>query len=181
MSFVQGQAKQQWSLYAPLISLCCLCSVCIPQLILHNNSISFFTFRFFQKKIKIWGGGKKFQNIFLIHFLAKSSNSKDFSFFSLVFFKKKINCGHYVCLPSTKIVVTMFACHLHNSSGMCLHLPRTNHVSAESPSKSPLTPKKKPKKTRGGGVKKIFTQIFIIFFRSPRKNLEPYNNPFYEN
>ena len=27
-----------------------------------------------------------------------------------------------------------YFCHLHNSSGMCLHLARTNHVSAESPS-----------------------------------------------
>ena len=32
---------------------------------------------------------------------------------------------HYVCLASTKIVVTMLACHLHNS-GMCFHLARTN-------------------------------------------------------
>ena len=113
-------------------------------------------------------GGGNFQNIFLINFLAKSGNSKHFSFFSkqkkiwrgvgvknfkiffwyifspyqailstfrfFRFFQKKINCGHYVCLPSTKIVVTMFACHFHNSSGMCLQLARTNHVSAESPS-----------------------------------------------
>jgi hypothetical protein len=60
----------------------------------------------------------------LINFLAKSGNSKHFLFFSI--FSKKIYCGHYVCLPSTKIVVTMFACHLQNSSGMCLHLARTN-------------------------------------------------------
>ena len=70
------------------------------------------------------GGGKKIQNIFLINFLAKSDNSKHFSFFH--FFQKKINCGHYFCLSSSKIVVTMFACHLHNSSGMCLHLARSN-------------------------------------------------------
>ena len=67
-----------------------------------------------------------FQNIFLINFL---STFRFFHFFHFFF-----NCGHYFCLPSTKIVVTMFACHLHNSSGMCLHLARTNHVSAESPS-----------------------------------------------
>ena len=51
-------------------------------------------------------GVKKFQNIFLINFLAKSGNSKHFSFFS--FFSKKINCGHYFCLLSTKIVDTLF-------------------------------------------------------------------------
>ena len=67
--------------------------------------------------------------VFLINFLAKSGNSKHFSFLSTT----KINCGHYFCLPSTKIMVTMFACHLHNSSGMCLHLARTNHLSVESP------------------------------------------------
>ena len=64
------------------------------------------------------GGGVKI-------FKQKSVNSKHFSFFSF-FSTKKNHCGHYVCLPSTKIVFTMFACHLHNSSGMCLHLTRTN-------------------------------------------------------
>ena len=46
----------------------------------------------------------------------------------------------------------------------------------------------KPKKTLksppggqgGGGVKFFFTQIFIIFFRSPCKNLKPYDNPFWD-
>ena len=55
------------------------------------------------------GGGKKkkkIQNIFLINFLAKSGNSKHFSFFS--FFSKKNNCGHYFCLLSTKTVDTLF-------------------------------------------------------------------------
>ena len=75
------------------------------------------------------GGGKKFKNFFFIHFLPKTGNFKPFSFF-FFFFKKKINCGHYVCLPSTKIVVTMFACHLHSSDQSCVcrvtfkHLPQ---------------------------------------------------------
>jgi hypothetical protein len=48
------------------------------------------------------GGGLKFSKVFLINFLAKSGNSKNFS------------------------VVIMFACHLHKSSGMCLHLAQKN-------------------------------------------------------
>ena len=40
--------------------------------------------------------------------------------------KQNKNCGHYACPASTKIVLTIFACHLHNSSGMCLHLAQTN-------------------------------------------------------
>ena len=44
-----------------------------------------------------------FQTKNLINFLAKSGNSNHFSFFS-----KKINCGHYFCLLSTKIVDTLF-------------------------------------------------------------------------
>ena len=64
------------------------------------------------------GGGENFQHIFLINFLAKSGNSMHFSFFH--FLQKKFNCGQYFCLPSTKIVVTMFSFHFHNSSGMCL-------------------------------------------------------------
>ena len=85
----------------------------------------------------------------------------------------------------------MFACHLHNSSGMCLHLAWTNHVSAESPSKSPLTPKKnlkKPKKKtkksppRGEAGSNFFLpQFFLFFFRSPCKISEPYDNPFWKN
>ena len=31
-----------------------------------------------------------------------------------------------IIVVTSKIVVTMFGCHLHNSSGMCLHLARTN-------------------------------------------------------
>jgi hypothetical protein len=61
----------------------------------------------------VWGG---FSKVCLINFLAKSGNSKHFKFFH---FHLNKNCGHYVCLASTKIVVTIFACHLHNSSGMC--------------------------------------------------------------
>ena len=64
-------------------------------------------------------GGQHFQNIFLINFLAKSGNSKHFSVF-FIFFKKIINCGHYFCVPSTKIVVTMFACHLHSLDQSCV-------------------------------------------------------------
>jgi hypothetical protein len=89
----------------------------------------------------------------------------------------------------------MFACYLHNSSGMCLHLARTNHLSAESPSKSPLTPPKKPKKTlkktkkspprgpggRGGRGQIFFYPNFYYFFRSPCKIWEPYDNPFWKN
>ena len=64
-----------------------------------------------------------FGKFFLINFLAKSGNSKHFSFF-FHFFPKKVklwslcltgiykNSGHYVC------------CHLHNSSGMCLNFAR---------------------------------------------------------
>jgi hypothetical protein len=72
-------------------------------------------------------GGKK--NSILINFLAKSGNSKHFSGFFL-FFKKINNCGHYFCLPSTKKMVTMFACHLHSSDQSCVcrvtfkHLPQ---------------------------------------------------------
>jgi hypothetical protein len=116
------------------------------------------------------GGGENCQRVFLINFLAKSENYKNFSFFSqkkknLVggggkifkiffwpifspnqailstfrffhIFQNKINCGHYFCLPSTKIVVTMFACHLHSSDQSCVcrvtfkHLPqpRSSHI-----------------------------------------------------
>merc|ERR1712148_60432 len=88
----------------------------------NSKHFSFFS----KKKKKIGGGGvKKFQNIFLINFLAKSGNSKHFSFFSF-FSKKKLwslflpaiyeNSGHFV------------SCHLHNSSGMCLHLAWTNVI-----------------------------------------------------
>ena len=52
-------------------------------------------------------------NTFL--FLAKSNNSKHFLFFSSFFSQKKYYCGHYVCLASSKIVVILFACHLHKS------------------------------------------------------------------
>ena len=54
-----------------------------------------------------------FLKVFLTNFLTKSD-------------KLKKNCGHYVCLASTYIAVTMVAWHLHNSSGKCLHLARTN-------------------------------------------------------
>ena len=69
-----------------------------------------------QNKTNSWGGGK---------FLKSFSDqlSRQIKQFQALFF---LNCGNYFCLLSTKIVVTMFACHLHNSSGMCLHLARTN-------------------------------------------------------
>ena len=70
------------------------------------------------------GGSKIFKKKFWSTFSPNQAILSTFRFFHLK--KIKINCGHYVCLPSTKIVVTMFACHLHNSSGMCLHLARTN-------------------------------------------------------
>ena len=100
-------------------------NICLINFLANQAILS--TFRFFSSKKVGGGGGKKFQNIFLFNFLAKSGNSKHFSFFH--FFNKKIICSHYFCLPSTKIVVTMFACYLHNSSGMCLHLSRTNNQS----------------------------------------------------
>ena len=102
------------------------------------NQAILSTFRFFQSKKKSGGGVKNFKIFVWYIFSPNQAILSNFRFFR--FFQKNINCGHYVCLPSTKIVVTMFACHLHNSSGMCLHLARTNHMSAESPSKSPLTP-----------------------------------------
>ena len=70
------------------------------------------------------GGCKIFKQKFWSTFSPNQAILSTFRFFH--FFQKKINCGHYFCLPSTKIVVTKFACHLHNSSGMCLPLARTN-------------------------------------------------------
>ena len=75
------------------------------------NQAILSTFNYFQTKS---GGGVKISKYF----------SDQFSFFH--FIQIFFYCGHYFCLPSAKIVVTMFACHLHNSSGMCLHLARTN-------------------------------------------------------
>ena len=79
-----------------------------------------FLFLFF-----LGGGGKFVWTLFSINFLTKSSNAKHFSFFHF-FLKINKNFGHYVCLASPKIVVTIFACYLHKSSGMCLHLARKN-------------------------------------------------------
>jgi hypothetical protein len=71
---------------------------------------------FFKKNPKIrggGGGGGKISKIFVGIWGAKSVNSNHFSFFSF-FSNKNKNCGHYVCLASTKIMVTMFAWHLQN-------------------------------------------------------------------
>ena len=53
-----------------------------------------------------------------------------------------------------------------------------------NPSKKLLKkPKKSPPRGPGGGAGSnfFFTQIFIIFFRSPCKIWEPYDNPFWKN
>ena len=75
-----------------------------------QNQAILSTFRFL---------GVKMLNLFLINFLAKSDNSKYFSFF--IFFKNKIklwslclpgifkNSGHYVCVPSSKLIRDMLA------------------------------------------------------------------------
>jgi hypothetical protein len=55
-------------------------------------------------------GGLKFSTVFLINFLAKSGKSKHFSCFFLFFLIINKNVGHFVCLASSKIVVTIFAC-----------------------------------------------------------------------
>ena len=75
------------------------------------------TFLFFQKKINL-GGGKIFKIFCWSIFSPNQAILSTFRFFH--FFQKKNNCGHYFCLPSTKIVVTMFACHLHSSDQSCV-------------------------------------------------------------
>jgi hypothetical protein len=63
-------------------------------------------------------------------------------------------------------------------------------VSAESPSKSPLTPQKNNKKNlkngppggqRGAGSNFFLPKFLLFFFRSPCKIWEPYDNPFWKN
>ena len=59
----------------------------------------------------------------------------------------------------------MFACHLHNSSGMCLHLARTNHVSAESPSN--ISPKSYPKFRNPRTTFEIFKKTTLKNLKAP--------------
>jgi hypothetical protein len=58
------------------------------------------------------GGGNLGEHFFRSIF---SPNQAILSTFCLFHFFLKINknCGHYVCLASLKIVVTIFGCHLH--------------------------------------------------------------------
>lgn len=60
--------------------------------------------------------------LFLINFLAKSGNSKHFSFYSF-FQKKNPNCGHFVCPAPSKKVVAMFTCHLPKSINQYVLIP----------------------------------------------------------
>ena len=62
-----------------------------------------------------------------------------------------------ILISRLSLVVTMFACHLHNSSGMCLHLARTNHLSVNF---------KKPKNALQGarGALQFFWGVNISFF-----------------
>jgi hypothetical protein len=114
------------------------------------------TFCFFQKKKKKYWGG----NIFKIFFI----------------FQKTINCGHYFCLPSTKIVVTMFACHLHSSDQSCVcritfkHLPQPliSHIRSFgtifSTKKTKNDLKIAPRGLGGGGPNFIFLSQNCYYF-----------------
>ena len=97
-----------------------------------------------------------------------------------------------------KIVVTMFAWHLYDSSGKCLHLARTNispphWVNSQQPmrrlafeviSQSDGQAQKNLKYPggRGGGPNLLLLDRILIFFwvRSPYKVSEPYDIPFWE-
>ena len=81
-------------------------------------------FSFFWRRKKLGRGGRHiFKKTFSDQFSWQILNN----FFSSSFFSKKNqNCGHYVCPAPSIIVVTMFTCHLAESSGICLHLAWTN-------------------------------------------------------
>jgi hypothetical protein len=78
----------------------------------------------------------KISKVFLINFISKSVNSKHFFFkpifrggiclksFFNQFSRQILSTFHifYFVLKKIKIVVIIFACHLHKSSGMCLQL-----------------------------------------------------------
>ena len=53
------------------------------------------------------------------------------------------------------------------------------YISAEKPSTFSKKPKNRPQGARGWGSELIFLPEFLLFlFRSPCKNLKPYDNPF---
>ena len=70
------------------------------------TALHFFCFCFSGWKNKSGEELNKFQSIFWSIYSQNQAILNTFNFF--LFFQKKINCGHYFCLLSTKIVDTLF-------------------------------------------------------------------------
>ena len=119
-----------------------------------------------------WLPSKIFKKIFWSTFSPNQAILRTFRFFHF-FWRKQLIVVTTFWLPSTKIVVTMFACHLHSSDQSCVcrvnfkHLPQPlrSHIRSFGTIFSKKDLKIAPRGPGGGGPNFIFSlRIFLFIF-----------------